>query len=67
MSLGNVLQKNKRFSADVQSIAQSYTTMKVMVTIQLVLEWILTKNPNLKILYLIVVCVWGGGALKPKQ
>ena len=32
-SLGNVLQKNKRFSADGQSIAQSYTTMRVMVTI----------------------------------
>ena len=32
--LGTVLQKNKRFSADGQIIAQSYTAMRVMVTIQ---------------------------------
>ena len=33
-SLGNILQKNKRFSADGQNIAQNYTTIRVMVTIQ---------------------------------
>ena len=32
--LGNVLLKNKRFSADVQNIAQNYTTMRVEVTMQ---------------------------------
>ena len=33
-SLGKILQKNNRFSADGQSIAQSYTSMRVMMTIQ---------------------------------
>ena len=32
--LGNVLLKNKRFSADGQNIAQNCTTMRVVVTIQ---------------------------------
>ena len=32
--LGNVLPKNKRFSADEQNVAQNYATMRVVVTMQ---------------------------------
>ena len=32
--LGNVLLKKKRFSAGGQNIAQTYTTMRVVVTMQ---------------------------------
>ena len=45
IGLGNALQKNKRFSADGQTIAQNCTTMRVVVSAQL---WT-AVNPRKKI------------------
>ena len=42
-SLGEVLQKNKRFSADGQNTAQNYTIMRVIVTVQF---WTAIRHQN---------------------